>query len=126
MREFKDVLCELRTQRGLSQRDLAEKLHRSTGTIGMWENGTRMPSREAQEQIADFFNVTLDYLSGRDSKSIYYLDPETARLAEELRTNSQYRAFLDAGRKLKPDEMKAIMQLMKTMTGDDSDDNTGC
>lgn len=113
MKEFKDVLYELRTERGLSQRDLAEKLHRSTGTIGMWENGTRLPSREAQEQIADFFNVTLDFLSGRDSKSVYYLDPKTAELAQEIFENKELHGLMDAGRDLKPENLQFFTDMIK-------------
>lgn len=69
IRHFKDILYSLRSQKGISQAALAKALHRSAGTIGMWENGTRMPSRAAQEEIADYFNVSLDYLNGRDSKA---------------------------------------------------------
>lgn len=53
--EFKDVLYELRSARHLSQAKLAEKVGLSSAAIGTYENGTRMPSRETQEKLADFF-----------------------------------------------------------------------
>ena len=62
--EFKDVLYELRSERHLSQAKLAEKVGLSSAAIGTYENGTRMPSRETQEKLADFFNVSVGYLKG--------------------------------------------------------------
>ena len=110
--EFKDILCELRTNRHLSQAKLADKLGLSAGTIGMYENGTRMPSREAQEKIADFFNVSLDYLMGRDSKSIYYLNPETAETVQELFDNPDMRVLFDAARDARPEDLKKAAEYL--------------
>ena len=110
--EFKDILCELRTNRHLSQAKLADKLGLSAGIIGMYENGTRMPSRETQEKIAYFFNVSLDYLMGRDSKSIYYLNPETAETDQELFNSPNMRVLLDAARDASPEDLKKAAEYL--------------
>ncbi len=67
MTEFKDMLKFLRIQRGLSQRELAEKIHVSGSTIGMYESGKRRPRPDDEEAIADFFNVSLNTLRGKDT-----------------------------------------------------------
>ena len=82
--EFKDVLKKLRKDRALSQIELAGKLDVSPGLIGMYETGKRKPSYELLEAIADFFNVSTDYLQGRESGSEYYLDPEVAQVAQSM------------------------------------------
>ena len=69
--EFKDVLKELRIKRGYSQVSLAKALGVSKSLIGAYETGDRKPSFESQEEIADFFNVSIDYLLGRENKSTY-------------------------------------------------------
>lgn len=74
--EFKDRLKELRIARGYSQISLADALGVSKSTIGAYETGDRKPSYEGQEQIADFFNVSIDYLRGKEDGSMYYLSPE--------------------------------------------------
>lgn len=56
----------LRKYKNLSQDKLAEELNLSRSLIGMWESGQRKPSYETLELIADFFNVRLDDLSGRN------------------------------------------------------------
>ena len=70
--DFSEVLKELRIKRKISQAKLADDLNLSPGLIGMYENGSRKPSYESLEAIADYFNVSLDFLTGKDDKSIYY------------------------------------------------------
>lgn len=82
--EFKDVLKQLRQGRGYSQMKLAEILGVSTGLIGMYEIGKRKPSYEQLEAIADLFNVSTDYLIGKENRSTYYLDPAAAEIAATL------------------------------------------
>lgn len=58
-------LKELRKERGYSQAALGEKLGVGKSMVSMYENGSRNPSFEMLETIADFFNVDMDYLYGR-------------------------------------------------------------
>ena len=58
-------LKELRENLGLSQRALAIKLGLSQSTIGMWESGQREPNFKTTEELANFFDVSIDYLLGR-------------------------------------------------------------
>lgn len=57
-------LKELREQRKLNQEGLALKLNVSQSTISAYEVGERVPDLETLIAIADFFNVSLDYLAG--------------------------------------------------------------
>lgn len=65
--EFGERLKELRERAGLSQDALASELNKSKSLISMYESGKRIPPYETQELIADFFNVGLDYLMGREN-----------------------------------------------------------
>jgi repressor LexA len=66
MAQFKDMLKYYRKIAGLSQVELAEKLGLSPSTISMYEVGKRQPDFETEEAIADFFNVDLNTLRGKD------------------------------------------------------------
>jgi transcriptional regulator with XRE-family HTH domain len=57
-------LKELREQRRLNQEGLALKLNVSQSTISAYEIGERVPDLETLIAIANFFNVSLDYLAG--------------------------------------------------------------
>jgi transcriptional regulator with XRE-family HTH domain len=59
---FASRLLSLRKQKGLSQYALAEKLEISRGQIAGYELGRREPNYNTLIKIANFFNVTLDYL----------------------------------------------------------------
>ena len=60
---------ELRITQKISQAKLASYLDVSTSTIGMYEQNRRRPSFEKLEAIADFFNVSLDYIMCKDKSS---------------------------------------------------------
>ena len=67
---FAQRLKDLRKSRpGLTQAKLAEILDVSQQAVGLWERGKNMPSHELVFKIASFFNVTTDYLLGRDTPS---------------------------------------------------------
>jgi transcriptional regulator with XRE-family HTH domain len=65
MNSFNTVFRYLRKRDGYTQKDLAQKLDVAESTIGMWEQGRRMPERESLEGIADLFHVDLDFFLGR-------------------------------------------------------------
>jgi len=66
MADFKDMLKYYRKRDGLSQAELARKLGLRPSTISMYEVGEREPNFETEERIADFFNVDLNTLRGKD------------------------------------------------------------
>jgi len=86
--DFKDRLKDLRKAKGLSQVALAERLGLSKSTIGAYETGDITPSVEALNTIADFFNVDMDYLLGKEEQSRYFLDYSVYNIANELSEDS--------------------------------------
>lgn len=54
----------MRREKNLSQKELGNKLGLAESTIGMYEQGKRQPDYETLLKIADFFEVTLDFLLG--------------------------------------------------------------
>lgn len=59
-------LLELRNEKRLSQRDIAKLFNVSQGTYNNWENARTQPSLEQLIALADFFDVSVDYLIGKD------------------------------------------------------------
>ena len=66
-----EMIKYLRLRDGLSQRDLAAKIHVSPSAIGMYESGQRFPTQEVEEALADYFNVSLDVLRGISEEHSY-------------------------------------------------------
>lgn len=67
MGKFYERFKQLREEKGYSQQMLADKLRISRSTVGMYESGLREPNFELLEEIADFFNVDMDYLVGKST-----------------------------------------------------------
>ena len=55
---------DLRTENGLTQRELGEKLGYCNQTVSFWESGRREPDLDALVAVAKFFDVSVDYLLG--------------------------------------------------------------
>ena len=61
---FPERLKELRLEKGLTQKDIAEELGISQPAYLSWEKGKRKPSAETLEKFSNYFKVSLDYLMG--------------------------------------------------------------
>lgn len=64
-----DRIAELRSNAHMSQFQLAKVLGIGTSTLGMYETNKRKPSPKVLNKIADYFDVSTDYLLGRKSKA---------------------------------------------------------
>ena len=62
---FAERLKALRKEANLTQREFAQAVNVAVGTVGMWEIGKREPAFDTVNQIANFFEVSVDYLLGR-------------------------------------------------------------
>ena len=66
----KDVIYELRTKRGLSQEELAEKVFVTRQAVSRWENGETIPNTETLKQLSTLFGVSINTLLGSPRKLI--------------------------------------------------------
>ena len=62
--DTKDILFQLRTQRGLSQDELAEKIFVTRQAVSRWENGETTPNVETLKLLSRFFDVSINTLLG--------------------------------------------------------------
>lgn len=65
---FCNRLESLRKAYNLTQTQLAKKLGLTKQTVSNWENDNILPSIDTLIQVCDFFNVSTDYILGRDDK----------------------------------------------------------
>lgn len=85
-------IAKLRKAKGLSQYDLADRLGFSRGKLSNYEQGSRQPDYDTLKKIADFFEVSLDYLiTGNESSHSpdemwqEFLDPKTQIFFKDLK-----------------------------------------
>lgn len=64
--KFKNNLKMLRQEKNIGQVELAQKIGVSKGIISLWESGKREPTMSSLIALSNFFNVSIDYLVGKE------------------------------------------------------------
>lgn len=59
-----DRIKQLRKQKGLTQKEMAEAVGVGVSTIAMWESGKRTPSFKLLNDLSDLFDKSIDYILG--------------------------------------------------------------
>lgn len=72
--EFGDRIKLLREKHELTQEQLANKVGISRAALAKYEKNNREPDFKTMKQIAEFFDVSIDYLLGREQKSEIVID----------------------------------------------------
>lgn len=124
---FSNRLSALLNEHNINQTELAKILGVSESTVGKWMLMKSLPRMGIIQKLSDYFGVPKSYFleESAANKRAYYLDPETARLVQEVKDDPRYRALFDATRKLSPDAMKEVMNFIAYQTkkeeGQDND-----
>lgn len=86
-----DKIRTLARQRDMSLPQLEVELGLGNGTISRWRNSS--PNTEKLQKIADYFNVSMDYLLGRES----FLTPKDERDIEKILTQAKEQLLSQEG-----------------------------
>lgn len=133
---FGDVLRSLRKQNDLTQNQLGTVLGISESTVGMYERGQREPSFEMLETIADYFNVDMDYLTGRSNlQRKYSFSPsisgnaegkpapsesdELNEILETLRTREDMRMLFKLSKDASPEDVRQAVKIIEALRKND-------
>nr|DAY28480.1 MAG TPA: repressor protein [Caudoviricetes sp.] len=111
-------LKSLRKNMQLTGEEFGAKMNVSKPTVSLWESDKRTPNAEMLQKIANFFDVSVDYLligKINTTNDGYYYDTEVAELAEQIKNDPELRILLDAKRNLSKQDMKAIINITKSL-----------
>lgn len=86
----------LRKQHNLSQKEIGNIFHASQNTVSQWENGTRKPSYDIIQEIADYFDVSVDYLLGRQEQ-LPELNSKDKREIQEILDDTEQQLLSQDG-----------------------------
>lgn len=93
--EFKDRLKELREEFKKDRYELAKFLNVSYSTIAKYESGLRSPDKETLNKLANYFNVSVDYLLGRtDIRNAFIPEEYAKKYKVTKRDLLQYEDFI--------------------------------
>jgi len=109
-KDFSRLLALLRKERKLSQKEVAEQLGISQALLSHYEKGIREPGLDFVVRAADYYQVTCDYLLGRDSDRGQINESE----GEAIKAN-QFRGsvFPQLGKVLTQSSVSVLFDLMQ-------------
>ena len=118
-KELTELIEKIKLRRlelGLSYQELSDLTGINKSTLQRYETGfiKKVPINQVQI-IAKALNVTPGYLMGWENNKenqTYYLNPEAAKMAQEIYDNPQYKVLFDATKKLKPESIKEVMKFI--------------
>ena len=118
---FGKRLAKLRNDKGFSQYELAERLGFSRGKLSNYEQGTRQPDYETLQHIADYFEVTTDYLLGRSdnpspTNDSYNPIHEINKLLDKYDIDQSGFFDIEKWKAMGPDEIRELESYFQFLT----------
>ena len=117
MKAFGLRVRKYRAEREMTLQELADKCgYTSRASINKIENGeVDVPTSKVQ-LIADALGVSpLDLMGKRDEPDSYYLNEETAQIAQQIYEDKELRALFDAARGADPEALQAAQAMLKVL-----------
>lgn len=111
-----EKLCE---EKGVRPSDVSKATGISTATLTSWKKGKYTPKNDKLQLIADYFGVSLSYIIGVDAE--YYINEDTAKVAQEIFENHELRALFDVQRDMSPEDLKALYNMALALKRKDAD-----
>jgi transcriptional regulator with XRE-family HTH domain len=116
-----EILKKLRSEKELMQKDVASALNITTSAYGFYEQGERIPNAETLEKLADYFNVSVDFLLGRTNlrnKKSELLNNKDKRDIEKIieQTKNQLmenEGLMFDGEPATPEAIQSILDAMR-------------
>ena len=91
-------LKELRTEFNISQQQLADVIGVSQQSINKYENHNVEPDIETLKAMANYFNVSIDYLVGYEKETVQSENTTELLRIFNLMTNEQQRIYIEQGK----------------------------
>ena len=121
----KDIIKQNRLRLGLTMKELADKVGVSEATISRWESGEIANMKQSGiSALAKVLGISPSIIMGwedSDPSQGWYLDPETAKAAQEM--YDKHRVLFDASRKLKPESIKEVEKFIEYQIAKENHEN---
>lgn len=112
--EFAQRLNILLKENNITQSELAKKLNIAKSSVNGWCKGSAFPRMNKIIELAFIFHVDPAFLiTGEEiQEDSYYLDPETAKKAQEIFENKELSLLFDAARDASPEDIQTVHTML--------------
>lgn len=123
-----EIFLKLLKAKGCSAYQVSKATGIAQSTLSDWKSGKSVPKADKIQKIADFFGVSAEYImtgnEGEEGKK-YYLNDETAQVAQEIFENKELRALFDVQRDMEPEDLRALHQMALALKRKERGENDG-
>lgn len=122
-----DIFEQLLQSYGITAYKFCKETGISQSTISTWKKKRNIISGEIAQTIASYFNISVDYLmTGKEKEADkYYINEETAEMAQTLFENKPLRVLFDAAKDATTEDLETtynmLMALKKKERGNNVD-----
>ena len=124
------IFEQLLQKYGVSTYRVSKETGIAQSVFSSWKNGISTPKQDKLKKIADYFTVSVEYLMTGEEKEAdrYYINDETAQVAQEIFENKELRALFEVQRGMSAEDLKALhgMALALKRKERGGNDDTGC
>lgn len=109
------IFEELLQKHGVSTYKVSKETGIAQSVFSSWKNGISTPKQDKMQKIADYFNVSLEYLMAGEEKEggeKYYLNDETAKMAQDIFENRELRMLFDTARDAEPEDLQTVHNML--------------
>ena len=113
-----EIFAKLLKAKGCTAYQVSKATGIAQSTLSDWKSGKSVPKADKIQKIADFFDVSADYLMTGEEKEDgkrYYLNDETAEMAQRLFENRDLRVLFDAAKDASPEDLKTTYDMLMAL-----------
>lgn len=110
-----EVFEQLLQKFGVTTADVCKATGIGQSTMSNWKNRRNLISGKNAQLIADFFGVSVDYLmTGKEKEGgeTYYLNEETAAMAQKIFENKELKLLFDTASDSSPEDLKTVHDML--------------
>lgn len=115
MYEYFEKLLQLK---GVTATQVSQSTGIGTNTISNWKTRGGLLRADLLNKIANYFDVPMEYfLTGEitDLKGNYYLNDETAEIAQQIFENKELRGLFDAAKDSSPEDLQTVQTMLMAL-----------
>lgn len=111
------IFEQLLQKRGISTYKVSKDTGIAQSVFSAWKSGKSIPKTDKLQIIADYFGVSLEYLTGKyldkEVSVTYYFNEETAKLAQKMFEDKDMQSLFHIKSKMDPKKFEAYMNFIK-------------
>ena len=111
------IFEQLLQKRGITTYKVSKDTGIAQSVFSAWKSGKSVPKTDKLKILADYFGVSLEYLTGqyidKEISATYYFNEKTAKLAQEMFEDKDMQSLFHIKQSMDPQKFQTYMDLIR-------------